>query len=183
MLAKIRGRNTAPNFNSNNSYDSDEEEGLYQEYNKTYHNADTTRYPTLTPQLTSSWAYWLLSSLPALNRYHNAYMSMTAPTASGSSSNTVITNRTNHLTNERSSPAKKQVRFHDNIKNDSDEVRIRELGKRMNKEQVDKYAQNNTGFYHSLLAYPDTFLLILFSRCGSAVWWLLTIYVDYNCSQ
>jgi hypothetical protein len=59
MLAKIRGRNAAPNFNSNNSYDSDGEEGLYKEYNETYHKSDMNRYYSLSHLLTHSLTHSL----------------------------------------------------------------------------------------------------------------------------
>lgn len=91
-----------------------------------------------------------------MTRYHSPYMSMNAPTATGTSS--IAATRINYSTNGNSSPAvKKQVRFKDNIKSNSDSDRIKELGKRMSKEQEEKYARNNTGTL--LLTHSFTYSL------------------------
>ena len=74
---------------------------------------------------------------------------MTAPTASDTSSVAATRIHYNNDSFSSSSPAKKQVRFNDNIKSNSDQDRIKELGKRMSKEQEEKFAHNSAGT-HSL---------------------------------
>ncbi len=126
-----------------------------------------------------------------MNRYHSAYMSMTAPTASdtGSVAATRI-NYNNDSSISSSSPVKKQVRFNDNIKSNSDQDRIKELGKRMSKEQEEKFAHNNAGTHSltysltHLLTYSLTYLIDhLLTYLLTSTYKVRICYMTITCHQ